>query len=57
MAMEQLAADTGGKAFYNINDLNAAMMHAIEKGRTTTRWSIRRPIRRWMGVIGASKSR
>jgi VWFA-related protein len=32
MAMEQLAADTGGKAFYNINDLNAAMMHAIENG-------------------------
>jgi VWFA-related protein len=25
-AMEQLAADTGGKAFYNTNDLNAAMM-------------------------------
>jgi len=32
MAMEQLAADTGGKAFYNTNDLNAAMMHAIENG-------------------------
>jgi VWFA-related protein len=32
MAMEQLAADTGGKAFYNTNDLNAAMMHAIEHG-------------------------
>jgi VWFA-related protein len=32
MAMEQLAADTGGKAFYNANDLNAAMMHAIENG-------------------------
>jgi VWFA-related protein len=31
-AMEQLAADTGGKAFYNTNDLNAAMMHAIENG-------------------------
>jgi VWFA-related protein len=32
MAMEQLAADTGGKAFYNTNDLNAAMMHAMENG-------------------------
>jgi len=32
MAMEQLAADTGGKAFYNTNDLNAAMVHAIENG-------------------------
>jgi VWFA-related protein len=32
MAMEQLAEDTGGKAFYNTNDLNAAMMHAIENG-------------------------
>jgi hypothetical protein len=32
MAMEQLAADTGGKAFYNTNDLNAAMMHAMEHG-------------------------
>jgi VWFA-related protein len=32
MAMEQLAADTGGKAFYNTNDLNAAMTHAIENG-------------------------
>ncbi|MGB6193237.1 MAG: VWA domain-containing protein [Terracidiphilus sp.] len=31
-AMEQLAADTGGKAFFNTNDLNAAMMHAIENG-------------------------
>ncbi len=32
MAMEQLAADTGGKAFYNTNDLNAAMRHAIADG-------------------------
>jgi VWFA-related protein len=32
MAMEQLAADTGGKAFYNTNDLNAAMMHAMQNG-------------------------
>jgi hypothetical protein len=32
MAMEQLAADTGGKAFYNTNDLNGAMKHAIENG-------------------------
>lgn len=32
IAMEQLAADTGGKAFYNINDLNAAMMRAIDDG-------------------------
>jgi hypothetical protein len=31
-AMEHLAADTGGKAFYNTNDLNAAMMHAIKDG-------------------------
>jgi VWFA-related protein len=31
-AMEQLAADTGGKAFYNSNDLNAAMTHAINDG-------------------------
>jgi hypothetical protein len=32
MAMEQLAADTGGKAFYDTNDLNAAMMHAMQNG-------------------------
>ena len=32
MAMEQLAADTGGKAFYNTNDLNAAMQRAIADG-------------------------
>lgn len=31
-AMEQLAADTGGKAIYNTNDLNAAMQHAINDG-------------------------
>jgi VWFA-related protein len=31
-AMEQLATDTGGKAFYNTNDLNAAMQHAIADG-------------------------
>jgi hypothetical protein len=31
-AMEELAADTGGKAFFNTNDLNAAMTHAIENG-------------------------
>ncbi len=31
-SMEQLAADTGGKAFYNTNDLNAAMQHAIADG-------------------------
>ena len=32
MAMEQLAADTGGKAYFNTNDLNAAMQHAIVDG-------------------------
>lgn len=32
MAMEQLAADTGGEAFYNTNDLNAAMQRAIADG-------------------------
>ncbi|MGP8174125.1 MAG: VWA domain-containing protein [Terracidiphilus sp.] len=31
-AMKQLADDTGGKAFYNTNDLNAAMQHAIDDG-------------------------
>jgi VWFA-related protein len=31
-AMEQLAADTGGKAFYNTNDLNGAMTRAINDG-------------------------
>jgi VWFA-related protein len=31
-AMEQLATDTGGKAFYNTNDLNMAMKHAIDDG-------------------------
>jgi VWFA-related protein len=31
-AMEQLASDTGGKAFFNTNDLNAAMTHAINDG-------------------------
>jgi VWFA-related protein len=31
-AMEQLAASTGGKAFYNTNDLNGAMQKAIDDG-------------------------
>jgi VWFA-related protein len=31
-AMEQIAADTGGKAFYNTNDLSAAADHAIADG-------------------------
>jgi VWFA-related protein len=31
-AMKQLAASTGGKAFYNTNDLDAAMQKAIEDG-------------------------
>ncbi|WP_348263129.1 VWA domain-containing protein [Telmatobacter sp. DSM 110680] len=31
-AMEQLASSTGGKAFFNTNDLNAAMRHAIDDG-------------------------
>jgi VWFA-related protein len=30
--MEQLAADTGGKAFYNTNDLSMAMQRAINDG-------------------------
>lgn len=30
--MEQLAEDTGGKAFYNTNNLNGAMQHAINDG-------------------------
>jgi VWFA-related protein len=32
MAMEQLAADTGGRAFFNTNDLNAATQKAIADG-------------------------
>jgi VWFA-related protein len=32
MSMEQLAADTGGKAFYNTNDLNTATQKAIADG-------------------------
>lgn len=31
-AMEQLAASTGGKAFFNTNDLNQAIEHAISDG-------------------------
>jgi VWFA-related protein len=31
-AMQQLAASTGGKAFYNTNDLNATMQKAINDG-------------------------
>jgi hypothetical protein len=31
-AMEQLAADTGGKAYFNTNDLNGAAQHAISDG-------------------------
>lgn len=31
-SMEQLAASTGGKAFYNTNDLNGAMEKAIDDG-------------------------
>ena len=30
--MEQLASSTGGKAYFNTNDLNAAMRHAISDG-------------------------
>ncbi len=32
--MEQLAADTGGRAFYNTNDLNTALKSAITDGST-----------------------
>jgi VWFA-related protein len=32
MSMEQLAADTGGKAFFNTNDLNVATQKAIADG-------------------------
>jgi len=32
MAMEQLANDTGGKAYFNTNDLNAATQRAINDG-------------------------
>jgi VWFA-related protein len=31
-AMEQLAASTGGKAYFNTNDLNAALRNAINDG-------------------------
>ncbi len=31
-AMEQLASSTGGKAYFNTNDLNAAMRHAVDDG-------------------------
>lgn len=31
-SMEHLASDTGGKAFYNVNDLRAAVQHAINDG-------------------------
>ena len=31
-AMEQLASSTGGRAFYNTNDLNEAMQKAIDDG-------------------------
>jgi hypothetical protein len=31
-AMEQLASSTGGKAYFNTNDLNAALRHAINDG-------------------------
>ena len=31
-ALNRLAADTGGKAFYNTNDLAGAMAHAIDDG-------------------------
>ncbi|MGA8044303.1 MAG: VWA domain-containing protein, partial [Terracidiphilus sp.] len=33
-SMEQLAADTGGKAFYNTNDLSTAIKKAITDGST-----------------------
>ncbi|HME59038.1 MAG TPA: VWA domain-containing protein [Terracidiphilus sp.] len=32
MAMEQLASDTGGKAFFNTNDLHIAIKRAIDDG-------------------------
>ena len=54
-AMEQLAADSGGKAFYNTNNLNAAMMHAIENGAHYYTLVYRRRTRRWMGHTGRSK--
>ena len=33
--MQELAERTGGKAYYNRNDLDAAMAEAIEDKRTT----------------------
>src|SRR5262249_2849877 len=32
IAMETLARDTGGKAFYNANALDEAMAHAVDEG-------------------------
>jgi hypothetical protein len=31
-AMEEIAKDTGGRAFYNTNDLKSAMTHSVERG-------------------------
>ena len=50
MSMEQLAADTGGKAFFNTNDLNGAMQRAIADGSHYYRLVIRRLTRKWMDV-------
>ena len=56
MAMEQLAADTGGKAFYNTNDPERrdGSCHS-ERRALLARWFTRRLIRRWMGPTGASR--
>jgi len=50
-AMDEIAAQTGGRAFYNINDLKLAMQHSIEHGATyyTLAYSPRN--QRWNGAF------
>ena len=56
IAMELLARDTGGHAFYNTNGLSEAMEQAVEEGSHFYRWRMCRAIRRWIGDIGSIES-
>ena len=55
-AMEQLAADTGGEAILNANDLNKAIARAVQNGSHYYTSSTRPPIKTWTANIAASKS-
>ena len=50
VAMEHLASLTGGQAFYNTNDLAAAMEHSVEEGGHYYRLDYTAENRKWDGA-------